>query len=66
MIKQKWFNIAESHKEALSFHDSLDARMTPKERLSDITFCRMQYFMFNGMNPESMALKKVYKVFKRK
>ncbi|MCB4792340.1 MAG: hypothetical protein LHV68_10720 [Elusimicrobia bacterium] len=65
MIAKKWFNITNSYDKARRFHEKLDAQMTPEEKLDDIFFCRRQYFILNGLNPNKMSMKKVFKISKR-
>lgn len=65
MLKKKWFNIAKSHREAQEFHDKLDAKMTPEERLNDITYCRKQYFIMKGLDPDNISIENYYKISKR-
>ena len=47
-MKKRWIHKANSFKEAQEFEDRYYMQKSPEERLSDIQFCREQYFRIKG------------------
>jgi hypothetical protein len=41
------------------------ASETPEERLSDIQFCRQQYYLLRGKNENGKGLRRVVKIIKQ-
>lgn len=63
-----WIKKARSFEEAERFDDEYYNRESPEERLSDIQFCREQYFIIRGINIDESRkrLRRVFRVIKQK
>lgn len=62
-MQKRWVHKATSFKEAKDFEDELYMRASPEERLSDIQFCREQYFKIKGIaNEGRKRLRRVIRV----
>jgi len=62
------FITASSFKEAERLDDEYYIRESPEERLSDIQFCREQYFIIKGIDIDESRkrLRRVFRVIKQK
>lgn len=66
-MKNIWLHKARSFKEAKEFEDKYYLLKTPSERLSDMQFCRDQYFKIKGIVDEGgKGLRRVIRIFKQK
>lgn len=66
-MKKIWIHRAKSFKEAKEFEDKYYLLKTPSERLSDVQFCRDQYFKIKGSKDEDRkGLRRVIRIFKQK
>lgn len=62
-MRKIWIHKATSFKDAKDFEDELYMRASPEERLSDIQFCREQYFKMKGLpNEGRKRLRRVIRV----
>lgn len=61
-----WENLARSFKEAEEFDTKYYSSLSPEERLSDVQFCREQYFIMKGLNESRKRLRRTVKVIQRK
>jgi hypothetical protein len=62
-MKKIWAHKALSFKEASDFEDKLYMGASPEARLSDIQFCREQYFKMKGFpNEGGKRLRRVIRV----
>ena len=68
MKKKFWIKKVRSFKEAEEFEDDYYRRKSSEERLSDIQFCREQYFLMKGIdvNASRKRLRRVFKVIQQK
>ncbi len=60
-----WENVAHSFKEAKKFDDKYYSSMSPEERLSDIQFCREQYFQIKKLDAGRKRLRRIIKVIQQ-
>ncbi|OGW00929.1 MAG: hypothetical protein A3I04_06250 [Nitrospinae bacterium RIFCSPLOWO2_02_FULL_39_110] len=68
MKRDLWIKKARSFKEAERLDDEYYIRESPEERLSDIQFCREQYFIIKGIDIDESRkrLRRVFRVIKQK
>jgi hypothetical protein len=62
-MKKVWIHKTNSFKEAKEFEDKYYLLESPQERLSDMQFCREQYFKMKGIvNAGRKRLRRVIRV----
>ena len=68
MKRDLWIKKTHFFKEAERLDDEYYIRESPEDRLSDIQFCREQYFIIKGINIDESrrGLRRVFKVIKQK
>lgn len=65
-MKNFWFKKAHSFAEENRLDEEYYAQETPEERLSDVQFCREQYFLIKGVkNARRKRFQRVFKVIKQ-
>lgn len=62
---KKWIHKSKSFKEAKRFEDRYYLSKSTQERLSDIQFCREQYFKLKDIDESRKGLRRVIKVVKQ-
>lgn len=65
-MKRIWVHKTKSFKKAKEFEEKYYLLESPQQRLSDLQFCRQQYFKIRGMTDEGRkGLRRVIRVAKQ-
>lgn len=65
-MKKPWLKKTRSFAQAKKFDEEYYEKETPEERLSDVQFCREQYFLIKGLkNVDRKRFQKVFRIIKQ-